>query len=85
MQIRPSSSATTVEGVSGLPPASASSRRAAILGAASGVLGLYLSYYAGIASGAAVVLVATGFFFVVLLVAPRRRRFLGRRESQTTG
>jgi len=51
---------------------------AAVLGAASGVLGLYLSYYAGIASGAAVVLVATFLFLVVLCVAPRRRDLLGR-------
>jgi len=53
---------------------------AAVLGAASGVLGLYLSYYAGIASGAAVVLVATFLFLVVLLVAPRRRYVLGPRR-----
>ena len=37
------------------------------LGALSGVLGLYLSYWTGIASGAAIVLVATGFFLLVLL------------------
>lgn len=38
----------------------------AILGALSGVLGLYLSYWTGIASGAAIVLVAIGFFLVAL-------------------
>jgi len=37
------------------------------LGALSGVLGLYLSYWTGIASGAAIVLVATGLFLLVLL------------------
>jgi ABC-type Mn2+/Zn2+ transport system permease subunit len=44
---------------------------AALLGAASGVAGLYLSYYRGIASGASVVLVATGLFGVVYLFWPR--------------
>ena len=44
---------------------------AALLGAASGVAGLYLSYYRGIASGASVVLVATGIFGVVYLFWPR--------------
>ncbi len=34
----------------------------------SGVIGLYLSYYLGIASGAAIVLVATFFFIVVFLL-----------------
>lgn len=33
----------------------------------SGFLGLYLSYYAGMAPGAAVVLVATGFFLLALV------------------
>jgi manganese/iron transport system permease protein len=44
---------------------------AAAIGALSGALGLYLSYYAGIASGASVVLVATALFTVALLFAPR--------------
>jgi manganese/iron transport system permease protein len=52
----------------------------ATFGALSGVVGLYLSYYAGIASGAAIVLVATAFFLAVLLVAPRRG-LLSRRKS----
>jgi ABC-type Mn2+/Zn2+ transport system permease subunit len=47
------------------------------VGAASGIGGLYLSYYWSIASGAAVVLVATGIFFIVwaatLLAEPLRR------------
>lgn len=43
---------------------------AVVSGILSGFWGLYLSYYAGIAPGAAVVLVATGFF---LLALPLRR------------
>jgi manganese/iron transport system permease protein len=46
---------------------------AALIGALSGVVGLYLSYYTNIASGAAIVLVATGVFVVVFLAAPRRK------------
>jgi manganese/iron transport system permease protein len=45
---------------------------AAGLGAVSSVIGLYVSYYANIASGAAVVLVATGFFLLAFLFAPGR-------------
>lgn len=43
----------------------------AILGAASGIAGLYLSYYKGVPSGSGVVLVATVVFFVAYLFAPR--------------
>ncbi len=39
---------------------------------ASAVIGLYVSYYAEVASGASIVLVATGFFVTALLFAPRR-------------
>ena len=39
---------------------------------ASSVIGLYVSYHAGLASGATIVLVATAFFTVALLFAPRR-------------
>jgi manganese/iron transport system permease protein len=42
------------------------------LGATSSIIGLYISYYANIASGAAVVLVATGFFLLAFLFAPGR-------------
>ena len=42
------------------------------LALASAVIGLYVSYHAGVASGAAIVLVATAFFAAALLVAPRR-------------
>lgn len=45
----------------------------ACIGALSGVLGLYLSYYVGMASGAAIVLVCTGFFLLALLLAPRHK------------
>lgn len=43
----------------------------AAIGAASGVAGLYVSYYRGISSGASIVLVATAIFIVVFLFAPR--------------
>jgi ABC-type Mn2+/Zn2+ transport system permease subunit len=44
----------------------------AVIGAASSVAGLYLSFYINIASGAAVVLVCSAVFAVAFLVAPRR-------------
>lgn len=44
----------------------------ALIGAVSGVAGLYLSYYAGVASGAAIVLFCTGLFGVAFVLAPRR-------------
>ena len=42
-----------------------------LVGAVSGVAGLYVSYYRGISSGASIVLVATAIFIVVFLFAPR--------------
>lgn len=42
----------------------------ALIGAVSGITGLYLSYYYGFASGAAVVLVSTAIFTAALLFAP---------------
>ena len=45
---------------------------AAFIGALSGVVGQYLSYYAGIASGAAIVLVCTACFVLALALAPGR-------------
>ncbi|HNT75779.1 MAG TPA: metal ABC transporter permease [Anaerolineae bacterium] len=45
---------------------------AALIAAVSGVVGLYLSYYLGIASGAAIVLTCTAFFLLALALAPRR-------------
>ena len=44
----------------------------AVIGAFSSVIGLYLSYYLNIASGAAIVLVATGFFLLAFFFSPRR-------------
>ncbi|HNS49717.1 MAG TPA: metal ABC transporter permease [Anaerolineae bacterium] len=44
----------------------------AAVGAASSVIGLYLSFYVNIASGAAVVLVCTGFFILAFLFSPSR-------------
>ncbi len=45
---------------------------AALAGAASAVIGLYLSYYVNVASGAAIVLVCTAFFLLALVFAPGR-------------
>ena len=44
----------------------------AAVGALSGVVGLYVSYYFAVASGASVVLVATAFFVAVFLATPHR-------------
>lgn len=46
---------------------------AAALAAAAGVIGLYLSYYLGLAPGAAVVLVCTAFFLIAFASTHRRR------------
>jgi ABC-type Mn2+/Zn2+ transport system permease subunit len=43
----------------------------AIIGAVSGVCGLYVSYFRGISSGASIILTATVIFLVVFLFAPR--------------
>jgi ABC-type Mn2+/Zn2+ transport system permease subunit len=45
---------------------------AALIGVTANVAGLYLSYYANIASGPAMVLVATAIFAAVFLFAPQR-------------
>ena len=44
----------------------------ALFGALSGVIGLYLSFYVRVASGAAIVLVCTGFFLLALFFSPQR-------------
>ncbi|RME99052.1 MAG: metal ABC transporter permease [Chloroflexi bacterium] len=44
----------------------------AVVGAVSGVFGLYLSFYANIASGPAIVLVCTLFFLLAFVLSPRR-------------
>ncbi len=43
---------------------------AATIGAASGIAGLYISFYWGIAAGPSIVLVATAIFIVAFLFAP---------------
>ncbi len=48
---------------------------AALTGMVATTAGLYISYYANVASGAAIVLVATGFFLVALLFSPRNGLF----------
>ncbi len=47
---------------------------AALIGAVSGVAGLYLSFYLGVASGAAIVLVCTAFFIAVFILRQPWRR-----------
>lgn len=44
----------------------------AVIGTASGIIGLYLSFYFNLASGAAVVLVATFLFILAFVFAPQR-------------
>ena len=51
------------------------------IGAISGILGIYASFYLDISSGAAIVLVATLIFFIIFLVAPRRGLIWQRRKS----
>jgi manganese/iron transport system permease protein len=53
----------------------------ALLGALSSVIGLYLSYYIDVVSGAAIVLTATFFFMLAFLLGPRQR--VWRRKSRT--
>jgi manganese/iron transport system permease protein len=45
---------------------------AAVLGAFSSVAGLYISFYANIASGSAIVLIATALFVLAYFFSPRR-------------
>lgn len=45
---------------------------AAIIGALASVIGLYVSYYLNLASGAVIVLTATAFFLLAFLFAPGR-------------
>lgn len=53
---------------------------AAVVGIVSSVIGLYLSYWFDVASGATIVLVQTGFFLLALVLGPRG--MLGRRRGQ---
>jgi len=52
---------------------------AALVGIASSILGLYLSYWLDVASGATIVLVQTGLFVIALVLGPRG--MLGRRRG----
>ncbi len=54
----------------------------AALGAAGSVVGLYLSYYANIASGPAIVLTETLLFVMVLFLGPRRGLIWRRRAAE---
>ncbi len=61
---------------------------AGFIGAASSVVGLYLSYYLSVASGAAIVLVCTAVFLVGFTLAPGqgavwRRRLGSRRHDKS--
>lgn len=71
------------------PPAAASllTRRlpimmliSAVIGAISSLIGLYVSYYLNIASGAAIVLTATAFFIIAFLFAPGKGQFWRRKK-----
>ncbi|HHX43856.1 MAG TPA: metal ABC transporter permease [Chloroflexi bacterium] len=53
------------------------------IGAFSAIAGLYLSYYANVASGAAIVLVATTLFGLAFLLSPERG-VLARRAAERT-
>ena len=50
---------------------------AGILGSFSGLLGIYLSYYLDLASGAVIILVATALFFVTLALTGYMRKLSG--------
>jgi ABC-type Mn2+/Zn2+ transport system permease subunit len=56
---------------------------AGAIGAFSGVVGLYLSFYISVASGAAIVLVSTAIFLLTALLAPQRG-WVWRKFSQQT-
>ncbi len=49
----------------------------ALVGVFSAVIGLYVSFYFNVASGATIVLVATACFFLAMLFSPKRRSLLG--------
>jgi len=52
-----------------------------LLGVGSALVGLFLSYWLNIASGATIVLTATAIFFLAALLSPRRRRWRWRMEA----
>jgi ABC-type Mn2+/Zn2+ transport system permease subunit len=53
----------------------------AAIGAISGILGVYISFYWDISSGAAIVLTATLIFFIVFLLGPRKGIIWQRRRK----
>ncbi len=55
----------------------------AVIGFISSVVGLYASYYASVASGAAIVLVATSFFTLALVFSPKRGLLASLRHPAT--
>ncbi len=57
---------------------------AALIGAVSSVVGLYLSFYLSVASGAAVVLTATVIFLLAFLFAPARGLISRQLRERTT-
>jgi manganese/iron transport system permease protein len=64
----------------------------AAIGALSGIIGLYASYYLNVVSGAAIVLTATAFFLLAFLLAPRKgiiwkwaRVLRGKRPAEHAG
>jgi manganese/iron transport system permease protein len=56
---------------------------ATIIGAVSGVVGLYLSFWFNVASGATIVLVESAAFLVALLVSPRGGLLVRRKVTQS--
>ncbi len=57
---------------------------AGVIAAVSAVSGLYLSFYANLASGASIVLIETGFFLVALLLGPRSGLLARRRVARAS-
>lgn len=57
----------------------------AAIGALSGIIGLYISYYVNIASGASIVLVCTCFFLLAYLFAPDRGILWSLRRKENAG
>lgn len=56
---------------------------AAVIASASGVIGLYFSYYVNVASGPAIVLVATLFFMLAWGFSAARKFMAGRTQSES--
>jgi ABC-type Mn2+/Zn2+ transport system permease subunit len=54
---------------------------AAAIGALSGIMGIYISYYWEISAGASIVLVATLIFFIVFMLAPQKGLVWQRRRK----